>query len=1021
MLLRTLGTFELVAPGADGQLARLLPGQKPLALVAYLAFSPGRRATRERLTDLLWRNVEPERARRTLRQTLWSIRQRLGEDAVVSEGEALVLALPLDTDVTRFEQAIRAGELEAAWALYGGPFIADFASAGSVGFESWCDTLRDRLQLQWLGLGASLVSRRLQEERTQDAALIARRLRDTAPDQLGFWRMELRAWLAAGARVEALAVAQSLERFAQEEGLSLDAETLGVITRARAGGVEPLAGVERRPRPELVGRERAFASMLQAWRGIGEAHGGRVVVVRGSAGIGKTRLLEEMADRIRQSAGQVVVARARPADRDLSFSLVAAIVEALAALPGALGISSASAAVLVDVAPALSSTFRGATAGGGGADELPRLRALATLELITSIAEELPLLLLVDDLHWADDASRQLLASLADRLTGTPVLLVVASRMTGRSWAVPEGAVYVDLAPLAIEHLESLLTSMATGEETMLRSLAELLQEVAGGNPMLALAALDFALERRVLRIEQDAWTCRSLEELRRLIGSGGVLEKLLADLPAGGLAMLAALALCGGALDEEVLVAAAADLSDADLLPLLATRGLVSRSTIGWEIAHDRMVDAVLAVVTPAELQQIRIRTGRALLHGGQVNARQLQLAGRLLADGGDPEARQLFLRWLLMQRNARHWRAPAHAAALFLGDAAHPEQVEQLASTVSRASRLWWGYPTVTRVALAMVLLGVGMGAVLSGARVLEASAVRMVITPPATNQGFYGDLASGPTAVPPLVVDFVDARGRLSRRAPSRVRLQLLVERGQVTLTGPLEQPVTHGRAVFTGLEMRGAGVYQLEVMAEGLPAARTTRLFSMAGNRVQDILQVQLVAGQINGQAVDSVRREVHVRGGETLDGMITVRTTSTERYASSLLGAIGLWGDRRSNFLTLRATQSLGEQAAATALKDAVDGRTTLQAPDRPGRYPLLLVMRAETEMRFVASGTNWVFETPRWNDGDDLADLPPAAVAQLRTEGFTPWRRIERRIETGQAYQASFMLIGTVIDIVVDP
>ncbi|MBL0169099.1 MAG: winged helix-turn-helix domain-containing protein [Gemmatimonadaceae bacterium] len=51
---------------------------KPLALLAFLACSPGNGASREQLIDLLWSDVEPEAARHTLRQTLWYVRRKLG-------------------------------------------------------------------------------------------------------------------------------------------------------------------------------------------------------------------------------------------------------------------------------------------------------------------------------------------------------------------------------------------------------------------------------------------------------------------------------------------------------------------------------------------------------------------------------------------------------------------------------------------------------------------------------------------------------------------------------------------------------------------------------------------------------------------------------------------------------------------------------------------------------------------------------------------------------------------------------
>ena len=111
LFLRTFGGAGLHA-NADGQ--QILGPGKPLALLLYLALTPGRRASREFLMDLLWADLERERARSALRQVLYHLRRLLGEDALPGS-EELTLARTIENDRDRFLSAIEKGELDAAW------------------------------------------------------------------------------------------------------------------------------------------------------------------------------------------------------------------------------------------------------------------------------------------------------------------------------------------------------------------------------------------------------------------------------------------------------------------------------------------------------------------------------------------------------------------------------------------------------------------------------------------------------------------------------------------------------------------------------------------------------------------------------------------------------------------------------------------------------------------------------------------------------------------------------------------
>ena len=146
------------------------------------------------------------------------------------------------------------------------------------------------------------------------------------------------------------------------------------------------------------------------------------------------------------------------------------------------------------------------------------------------------------------------------------------------------------------------------------------------------------------------------------------------------------------------------------------------------------------------------------------------------------------------------------------------------------------------------------------------------------------------------------------------------------------------------------------------------------------------RVTILDGTVNGQPVDSVHHEVRVRPGATIEGALQFRTLTDARTAAILFGGVALWGNRTEQAFVLRALPPHGEMAVREVLEDRITGRRWV-APRTPGRYAILFVADAETEMRFVASGTNWLLGAPRWNDGNDLADpvLPmrPGATERL--------------------------------------
>ncbi|MDQ8163048.1 MAG: AAA family ATPase [Gemmatimonadota bacterium] len=1058
MLLRTLGTFDVVERAGPESGDRLLGPRKPLALLLYLALRPGQRATRDHLIDLLWGKADPERARATLRQTVWALRQRLGAEALSMADGVVGLHADLAIDCVQFERAVGDGRYTDALELYGGDFLPDFAVAGGDEFDRWADRERQRLRLKWITAMDASVRAHLAAGRMVQAIAEARRLRDADPGRAVHWRLLIDALLLHGDRVDARAEADALRiRLASEGGMERapDPAFDALLHRLeeRAGGTTTTPAVSSpaispdpassgdEPTPQgplagaLVGREEILRSVLDAWRQARRGQG-RVMLVRGVAGLGKTRLLDHARDLLVSNAAGLVSVRARSGDRDIAYAFVAALAERLAEFPGALGVSPASAAALVEIAPVLSNTFRGAsTVERSGADAL-RVRSLALHELVRVVADETPLAIVVDDLHWVDEASRTVLASLVERLAESPVLLLLASRPLRRlEFSIAHGSVvelpHLDGADL-VRWMESIATLPADRESSWGRALFR----ASGGVPLLATVSLALSMQRGLLSITHGTWQAHDDAALLRLWHQGRVLDDLLRALPDDGMAVLLAAALAGTplpqALLERMVVHGSVDGSGRDVCDDLERRGvLVHGGGDLWEVAHDRIAETVLSSASPELRRDVARRLGHALLLGAAPEPRMLRLAGRLLSSAGDRAARQAFRRWLVVEGRRGWWRDPVAAAEAFLGrDATETtiESVRALAVEVRPFEPWWrgttWVRPLARLAGAAVVLVGVAAFA-------LRTPAARtLALREPAHSAGFLwppddaGRGTPAPIAIP-LDAELLDQRGARTSRGPATATVSLVVQKGVLALRGTRTRPVAAGSVRFTDLALDGSGAFQLEVRAGTLPPVRTRLLYAIHDAVNPVVLHaIHLQSGTLNAQAVDRSHRTVRVSPGAVIDGALVLRTITAYRTSAMLLGAVAQWGDRTSNWLALDTPPSHGDQVRTVPLRDAVTERR-LVAPTRPGRYRILIVAAPETEMKYIASRTNWALANPVWNDGDDLADLGPAQWAQLDTQGWLLWPRViavapsERARYRGQRARREqrTTILGTTIEI----
>jgi DNA-binding SARP family transcriptional activator len=400
---------------------------------------------RDRLADILWPDGPPRTWASALRTHVSRVRSVLAA-AVPAGGETVVagetgyhLALPagvaLDVDVERAEAALHAAR-DALGAGDAGAALA--AASGAVdGLRApflpghpgeWAEDVRAGLDETRVAAHEAASRAALAAGDPGRALAAAEAAVARAPLRESAHRARLAALAAGGNRAEALRAYQRLRRaLADELGVDPSPETeaayldlLGPPARsgpAAAAGAPGAAAVT-----PFVGRARELAALAQAWdqAAAGARH---VVVVTGEAGIGKTRLTTEAARRVGQD-GVVLFGRC---DQE-AIVPYQPVVEALDGLVAATppdelpALGDEAFAELAAVLPSLAGPRRAA-----GGDGRARLFAAVT-DLVAATAKERPLLLVLDDLQWADDDTLLLMRHLLRRAGNAAVLVVAITR-----------------------------------------------------------------------------------------------------------------------------------------------------------------------------------------------------------------------------------------------------------------------------------------------------------------------------------------------------------------------------------------------------------------------------------------------------------------------------------------------------------------------------------------------------------------------------------------------------------------
>jgi predicted ATPase/DNA-binding SARP family transcriptional activator len=531
----------------DGvQLSERLRGKQVPLLLAYLVLNRRRHVGRDELIDALWPHQAPASEDAALRTLLSRLRSSLGASSLAGRDE-LILSLPepvwIDVEAAAAEvasalEALDGGDARRAWALAQVPL--NIASRGLLpgAQATWLEAPRRELEdvrqqaLEVIGR-AGLVMGGTQ---LQSAERAARTLIETEPYRESGYVLLMEALAARGNVAEALRVFDGLRILLRDElGTNPSRETIAAHDRllrpqergVEAGGSAGTAGVSAIPLPaelrhraqgRLIGRHSEIAELEERWTlacggagaGLGpgpgsgiragtspgsdaDDGGGRIVLLAGDAGIGKTTLIAELARQV-HGAGAIVLAGRSPRETVVPYQpfLEALRHWALNALVADVRANTREyGPELARLIPELRRRVPDMPPPPQDEPETERYRLFeAVVGLFGDLSRSAPVLLVLDDLQWADRPTLLLLRHLARATDPARVLILGSYRSAERGDTFTNALTELRRDRLASELDIKGLDEVETAElvrlragEAPARAFARALYEETEGNP----------------------------------------------------------------------------------------------------------------------------------------------------------------------------------------------------------------------------------------------------------------------------------------------------------------------------------------------------------------------------------------------------------------------------------------------------------------------------------------------------------------------------------------------------------
>ncbi len=642
--LRLLGQLEVCGPG--GPIA--LGAAKERLLLAVLAVGRGRSLTRDRLTDELYGDRLPRSAENAVQNYVLRLRRALGATAglrilTVPGGYRLEAAADgVDADraerlVAEGRAAVASGDLdEAATALrsaiglWRGPALCEFAERPFAEGEArrldeLCESAReDIVDLELAAGGHRRVCGELQ-------VMVAQ-----APLRERRWAQLMLALHRDGRQAEALGAFHTCRAtLGAELGIAPGPALNDLHARILRHDPVLLAEPVLRGRPtgvaRFVGRDRELRRLLDRMETVATGCGGLAAIV-GEPGIGKTRLLREFTGAAARRGATVLRGRCVEGEWQPAFHAFAeAVAGHFRTLSGERAGSAAGpfGGPLARLSPELAvrlGTPGAAPQSRRRPDEERMWLIDGVAHFVGGLADHAPVVLALDDLHWADTSTLVLLRHLTRVVADRPVLIVAAYRADeiGPGLLDVLGAVRTDLdvSSVRLQGLDPTALSALLDDVAAAPVSAELSSAILAetrGNPFFAREVVRYLAEEGALHTAADGRL--RTDALPGVVPDGvrHVLARRRARLPTSCASFLAHAAAFDGPFPFAPVVEAAGLDEAAGLAALDAVlaAGLVEPAVAPerYQFSHALIRHAVLAEVNPSRRLRMHRRLADALV----------------------------------------------------------------------------------------------------------------------------------------------------------------------------------------------------------------------------------------------------------------------------------------------------------------------------------------------------------------------------------------------------------------------
>jgi len=655
--LLTLGAPLLVTQAGEQVRFRT---RKHFALLIRLAVEAGRKLTRDYLMDLLWPDAPAPRARHSLAQALTVMKEKVGRDHLLVQRASIALAAgAVQVDASRLD----AGETQIR-----GPFLDGFEVPGAVQFEQWKDEWRAKLMPR---IRDCLVKQMDGGRRIGDFEAVEKHGQlllelDPLSEDAVRGVIEARAWV--GDRSNALKVYGRFEkRLADELGAKPSpdlARIADLLREGRRAAPRPTKAGQVSERQErrfeaetLIGREREFARLYDAWLQVRRREP-RIVVLLGDPGVGKTTLSNAFVSTCQMEGAAIARAQAYDAERELPFAVLAELVKQLTLQRAIGGADPEALSELTRVSPEIFTAFPGVPKPiAWSAEVIPLRLADSFLKAVEAAAEESPLVLVVDDVHAADNATVAILHIVARKLPRTRLLLILTARsnelrtVAGPSALISDGPIEpletLELEPLPPEPAERLVVARVAKADARIAGVpvARILQ-AGNGNP-LALELLTkewLAHGSSSLLSDLEALNTQPAATIGIPRAIGAVFDRQIRRLDAPTRAALDLAAVLGRRLGDLSLYDVV-DLSAAaagEALSRLREEGFLREVHGGLEFRNELIRAQAYYAVTGPVRRHLHRSVGEALNQPSDASgqASKLEVAWHLLRGGDRPRA---------------------------------------------------------------------------------------------------------------------------------------------------------------------------------------------------------------------------------------------------------------------------------------------------------------------------------------------------------------------------------------------